>query len=367
MELAEAIGVSMQAVSKWETDIGMPDISQIVPLSRELAVSADILLGITCDETDAEFEALYAECMEAERVPACNWPIPAEKLAPYFQRMYEYFSEHPNHPQAADYLLDQTEFYWGKYSFFESESVTVKECERFANCIFRHSDNADMQAKARYLLACVWARTEQTEKADEILAKLPFQYSDRSYYAAEVAKKAGNYEKAEAFCRESFTRKARFVSRCIRLTASLPSKNLSEKTEYGEYMLRIINAFLSGGDYMPHRQIYQKMSLISGLIKQHYTLGNITRAEELFHEFLETSEKYLAFLENGAQGKTLLLLDDGLDMQEKDRNMEHRRALVFEYLKKTADYFEHMEKTITNTELTACIQKAKTITEKYIG
>ena len=132
-------------------------------------------------------------------------------------------------------------------------------------------------------------------------------------------------------------------------------------------MLRIINAFLSGGDYMPHRQIYQKMSLISGLIKQHYTLGNITRAEELFHEFLETSEKYLAFLENGAQGKTLLLLDDGLDMQEKDRNMEHRRALVFEYLKKTADYFEHMEKTITNTELTACIQKAKTITEKYIG
>ncbi len=364
MELAEAIGVSMQAVSKWETDIGMPDISQIVPLSRELAVSSDILLGITCDETDEEFEALYAECMEAERVPACSWPIPAETIAPYFHRMYEYFSEHPNHPKAADYLLDQTEFYWGKHSFFESEALTVKECERFANCIFRHSGDADLQAKARYLLASVWARTGQTEKADEILAKLPFQYSDRSYYAAEVAKKSGDYEKAEMLCRESFTRKARFVSRCIRLTASLPTKSLAEKTEYGEYMLRIINAFLSGGDYMPHRQIYQKMSLLSGLIKQHLMLGNITCAEERFRELLETGETYLVFLENGAQGKTLLLLDDGLDMQEKDRSMAHRRALVFECLKKTVDYCEHIREAAVSTEIIDCITKAKALQDR---
>ena len=36
-ELAEILGVTFQAVSKWENDAGMPDISQIVPLA---AVSA---------------------------------------------------------------------------------------------------------------------------------------------------------------------------------------------------------------------------------------------------------------------------------------------------------------------------------------
>ena len=32
-ELAERLGVTYQAVSKWENDTGMPDISQIVPLA----------------------------------------------------------------------------------------------------------------------------------------------------------------------------------------------------------------------------------------------------------------------------------------------------------------------------------------------
>ena len=43
-ELAEIIGVSVQAISKWETDAGMPDISQIVPLAKALNVSTDTIL-----------------------------------------------------------------------------------------------------------------------------------------------------------------------------------------------------------------------------------------------------------------------------------------------------------------------------------
>ena len=43
--LAKAVGVTAQAVSKWENDASMPDISLLVQLSEILGVSLDELLG----------------------------------------------------------------------------------------------------------------------------------------------------------------------------------------------------------------------------------------------------------------------------------------------------------------------------------
>ncbi len=52
-ELAERLGVTYQAVSKWENNTGMPDISQVVPLASIFRVSTDVLFGIA-DTTENE-------------------------------------------------------------------------------------------------------------------------------------------------------------------------------------------------------------------------------------------------------------------------------------------------------------------------
>ena len=41
-ELAERLGVTYQAVSKWENGTGMPDISQIVPIASIFKVTTDV-------------------------------------------------------------------------------------------------------------------------------------------------------------------------------------------------------------------------------------------------------------------------------------------------------------------------------------
>ena len=52
-ELAEKIGVSCKAVSKWETSKGFPDISFLEPLSVELGVSViELLSGNTAVSSD---------------------------------------------------------------------------------------------------------------------------------------------------------------------------------------------------------------------------------------------------------------------------------------------------------------------------
>ena len=45
-ELSFQLGVTSQAVSRWESGAGMPDISMIVPLAQTLSVSTDALFGL---------------------------------------------------------------------------------------------------------------------------------------------------------------------------------------------------------------------------------------------------------------------------------------------------------------------------------
>ena len=70
--LAEYLGVSEQAVSKWETSAATPDLWLIEPLTRILGVTADELLGIEQPKTDQrkEFEE------RVERIFRESWPGP---------------------------------------------------------------------------------------------------------------------------------------------------------------------------------------------------------------------------------------------------------------------------------------------------
>ncbi|MFR6395671.1 MAG: helix-turn-helix domain-containing protein [Eubacterium ventriosum] len=49
-ELALHIGVTPQAVSRWENGTGMPNISMVVPLAKTLNVSTDYLFGLEKNE-----------------------------------------------------------------------------------------------------------------------------------------------------------------------------------------------------------------------------------------------------------------------------------------------------------------------------
>ena len=64
-ELAEQLGVTCQAVSKWENDSGLPDISQVVPLSVVFGVSTDVLFG----RYNANDEATIDDIIKEAKVP----------------------------------------------------------------------------------------------------------------------------------------------------------------------------------------------------------------------------------------------------------------------------------------------------------
>ena len=57
-QLAEQLGISAQAVSKWESGLSCPDIMTLVPLSQVLGVSTDELLGVQGDMGTGGFEGI---------------------------------------------------------------------------------------------------------------------------------------------------------------------------------------------------------------------------------------------------------------------------------------------------------------------
>ncbi len=62
LQLAEKIGVSSKAVSKWETAKGLPDITLIEPLSKVLGVSVmELMSGETVINKNSSSNMLFSE------------------------------------------------------------------------------------------------------------------------------------------------------------------------------------------------------------------------------------------------------------------------------------------------------------------
>ena len=62
--LAELLSISPQAVSRWETDAAMPDISLLPPLATLFGVTTDRLLGMDTyqkDKRKAEYDEAFHE------------------------------------------------------------------------------------------------------------------------------------------------------------------------------------------------------------------------------------------------------------------------------------------------------------------
>ena len=61
------LGVTAQAVSKWENETGMPDISQIVPLAGVFGVSTDVIFGLDTTTAGEDVTKILRDA-EADKV-----------------------------------------------------------------------------------------------------------------------------------------------------------------------------------------------------------------------------------------------------------------------------------------------------------
>ena len=339
-ELADLIGVSVQAVSKWETDTGAPDISQVVPLASALDISTDALFDYEHYTKPEDFEELRKdyhrqEVFRDQRDSAKNYKM-----------LNAYFSAHPQNSEAASLCLKcLVDMIVAGKTQDRGKSELIAECEKYANCIFKYETDIDTVFMNHFVLARGYAALGENEKAKEMLGKIPVTFGDRLYWEAEIAQANKEYDDAMLKCRSSFALKARYISRCIRMAGEIhqarDSENgLAQRIEYEEYMLRLLNAFLSGGDYLPCRQTFQKYVLLCGMVKKHTKLNRFDLALEKAEMLFAGRVEFLNFL-NNQEGKYSLLFENNDSVEYQMHTKYQLDCYVkdtVEFLKKRPEY-----------------------------
>ena len=339
-ELADLIGVSVQAVSKWETDTGAPDISQVVPLASALDISTDALFDYEHYTKPEDFEELRKdyhrqEVFRDQRDSAKNYKM-----------LNAYFSAHPQNSEAASLCLKcLVDMIVAGKAQDRGKSELIAECEKYATCIFKYETDIDTVFMNHFVLARGYAALGENEKAKEMLGKIPVTFGDRLYWEAEIAQANKEYDDAMLKCRSSFALKARYISRCIRMAGEIhqarDSENgLAQRIEYEEYMLRLLNAFLSGGDYLPCRQTFQKYVLLCGMVKKHTKLNRFDLALEKAEMLFAGRVEFLNFL-NNQEGKYSLLFENNDSVEYQMHTKYQLDCYVkdtVEFLKKRPEY-----------------------------
>lgn len=163
-QLANAVGVSVPAVSKWETGNSYPDITLLMPIARYLGVTVDGLLHYQSEISEAKEAAIIKECAQSFEksgfeagMALCN----------------DYLKEYPNNARLKYQLAGLLPWYTAKCDVGEEEARNAKERAAALLQDAGKSDDAETRNAALYLLACTYIQMDKNKEAQEALEQLP--------------------------------------------------------------------------------------------------------------------------------------------------------------------------------------------------
>ena len=199
--LAEQLGVTSQAISKWENNMGMPDVSQIVPLANLFGVSTDTLFGIA-DMDDRE--AVARICRNAQS--KLTKPMTAEGFLAKYRVLQEGVKQYPNSPRL---LLETLEAglplsypeHGDLYDPAHGEAI-YRECVRYANRLISCSKNVSEIMRAHMISVMLHAAHGNMEEANAHAKQFPYRADFNIHVMyAYCAYWKGDYDTEAASCK----------------------------------------------------------------------------------------------------------------------------------------------------------------------
>lgn len=237
-ELAEHIGVTFQAVSKWENDTGMPDISQVVPLASVFEVSTDVLFGLAYSN---ENEEAWEIVKNAENLK--KYRNPESYLAAY-DVLLEGLKKYPNNLilmrncMRIGSVLSMPDPENDLYAHDRAEEIFARTV-RQSNYIIDHSKDISEILEVRQNLVFLYSSNKQFGPATQEARQFPVR-TDLTLYStmAIVNEYMGNFERAVTYL-------------CTDIEYSLQALE--------DHTARLGKAYYSSGKYADAIEVYKTL------------------------------------------------------------------------------------------------------------
>lgn len=261
-ELAELVGVTPQAISKWERDVGYPDITQIVPLSKAFGVSTDEILGVNFGDDEKQVEDYIFSSYKA---------IVTDGYERAIEILREAQSKFP-HSYLIKVRLANTLI---SSNFKSKDKAVYKEVINILNYVLEHCTDSGIRNQALDSLATAYDYTGEKEKMMHVVEQMvPFLYSKEQF----MLHKWGDFgqeglEKKQSYLLELFSE----MLQCIDLISyhfidKKPVYSTEEKIIMQKQIVGIVDVLFPDGDYQFHSQ--QASETCKTLLRLYLEMGD---------------------------------------------------------------------------------------------
>ena len=171
--LAEILSISPQAISRWETDMAMPDISLIAPLCNLFNITSDELLGIDITRRQQQIKAI---CSEADKYSQRGYLEKARKILEKGLNKY---------PDSCDIIYDLMYLASGQYDCTRDDKY-LDEAIKWGEKILAQSTEDQQRHGAIQILCFSYKDAGRTEEAVKMAKSMPFLAVSREMLLSRI-------------------------------------------------------------------------------------------------------------------------------------------------------------------------------------
>lgn len=330
-ELASQLGVTAQAVSRWESEVGMPDISMVVPLAQTLSVSTDTLFGLThstynelhYQEIRGKLDELYDGTDQAKSaLETCRY------LQKEIQRdlaNYAILSLFVERTANLSRYVDYDGYAKDEWPDIRGAAISS------GLQVIRYSTDQELIERTHFALAWIYIHEKDYNSAREHISTLPSVASNRLQESilADLAVMEHGMEAGKDVLRKNLQNFTRVINKEIRYAIEAFCWNASpeETISLGKWGLHIIDVLSENPDMISFCRGFTRdchQYLISAYLK----LGKYKEAADQFGELQKSMAHHLKYCQMVLQTEAESKKFDVSDLQ-------YMRAYTEEFIRKT--------------------------------